>query len=193
MTAPRGPVTSAARGPPQRQPAGGVSSAGSTTSTFSKSLFPALRIGYLVAPAWAQRVLTAVRLCSDTGGNAQLQDALGHFILDGHLARHVRRMRRVYAERREALLAGLTHELGAWLQPLPSEAGIHAGARLRQRGAAPALAAQARRYAAGAQPFSVFAVGEHAPGITFGFGCIEADAILAALRALARALGRSGA
>jgi GntR family transcriptional regulator / MocR family aminotransferase len=160
--------------------------------TFSKSLFPALRMGYLVAPAWAHQVLTAVRLCSDTSGNAQLQDALGHFILDGHLARYVRRMRRVYAERRQALLDGLTQELGAWLQPLPSEAGIHAGARLRQRGAAAALAAQARQHTPGAQPFSVFAVGEHPPGMAFGFGCIEAEAILEALHELARALGRSG-
>jgi GntR family transcriptional regulator / MocR family aminotransferase len=158
--------------------------------TFSKSLFPALRVGYLVAPAWAREVLTAVRLCSDTSGNAQLQDALGHFILDGHLARHVRRMRRVYAERRATLLDGLTHELGAWLQPLPCEAGIHAGARLRQRAAAPALAAQARQHTPGAQPFSVFAVGEHPPGMAFGFGCIEADAIRDGLRALAGALSR---
>jgi GntR family transcriptional regulator/MocR family aminotransferase len=160
--------------------------------TFSKSLFPALRMGYVVAPAWAREVLTAVRLCSDSSGNAQLQDALAHFILDGHLARYVRRMRRVYAARRAALLEGLTQELAAWLQPLPSEAGIHVGARLRQRGAVAALAAQARQHAPGAQPFSVFAVGEHAPGMAFGFGCIEADAIREALRALAGALNRSG-
>ncbi len=160
--------------------------------TFSKSLFPALRIGYLVAPAWAREALAAVRLCSDTSGNAQLQDALGHFILDGHLARHVRRMRRVYAERREALLAGLTQELVPWLQPLPCEAGIHLGARLRPRAAAARLIAQARQHTPGAQPLSVFAVAEHQSGMAFGFGCIEAAAIREPLRALARALSRGG-
>jgi GntR family transcriptional regulator / MocR family aminotransferase len=158
--------------------------------TFSKSLFPSLRLGYLVAPAWAREVLTAVRLCSDTAGNTQLQDALGQFILDGHLARYVRRMRRVYAARRQALLEGLTRELAPWLQPLPSEAGIHLGARIRDRRAAARLIAQARQHAPGAQPFSVFAVGEHESGMGFGFGCIEAEAIGGALRALGRALSR---
>jgi GntR family transcriptional regulator / MocR family aminotransferase len=160
--------------------------------TFSKSLFPALRIGYLVAPAWAREVLTAVRLCSDTAGNAQLQDALGHFIVDGHLARYVRRMRRVYAERREALLDGLSQELRPWLQPLPSEAGIHLAARLVQRGAAARIIGQARRHTPGARPLSMFALGAHEAGMVFGFGCIEAAAIRDGLRALGRALTRPG-
>jgi GntR family transcriptional regulator / MocR family aminotransferase len=157
--------------------------------TFSKSLFPALRVGYMVAPAWAREVLTAVRLCTDTGSNAQLQDALGHFILEGHLARYVRRMRRLYAERRQALLDGLAEDLGAWLQALPSEAGIHLATRMRQRGAAARLIAQAREHTPGAQPLSRFALGAEAePGLVFGFGCIEAGAIRPALQSLARAL-----
>jgi GntR family transcriptional regulator / MocR family aminotransferase len=160
--------------------------------TFSKSLFPALRMGYIVAPAWAREVLTAVRLCSDTAGNAQLQDALGHFIVDGHLARHVRRMRRVYAERRQVLLEGLAQELRPWLQALPSEAGIHLAARFVQRGAAARILAQARQHTPGARPLSLFALGEHEAGLVFGFGCIEAAAILEALRALGRALTQPG-
>jgi len=159
--------------------------------TFSKSLFPALRVGYVVAPAWAREVLAAVRTCADTGGNAQLQDALGHFIVDGHLARHVRRMRRLYAERRRALLDGLAEDLGPWLQPLPGEAGIHLATRIRQRSAAARLIAQAREHTPGAQPLSRFALGaEPEPGLVFGFGCIEAAAIRSALRNLARALAR---
>jgi GntR family transcriptional regulator / MocR family aminotransferase len=157
--------------------------------TFSKSLFPALRLGYIVTPAWAREVLTAVRLYTDTGGNAQLQDALAHFITDGHLARYVRKMRRVYAERRQVLLAGLAEDLGRWLQPLPAEAGIHLATRIRQRGATARIIAHAREHTPGAQPLSRFALGaEGEPGLVFGFGCIEAAAIRTALCNLARAL-----
>jgi GntR family transcriptional regulator / MocR family aminotransferase len=159
--------------------------------TFSKSLFPALRVGYVVAPAWAREVLTAVRLCADSGGNAQLQDALGHFIVEGHLARYVRSMRRVYAERRQLLLEGLAQDLGPWLEPLPAEAGIHLATRIAARSAAARIITQAREHTPGAQPLSRFALGaESEPGLAFGFGCIEAAAIRPALCNLARALTR---
>jgi GntR family transcriptional regulator/MocR family aminotransferase len=157
--------------------------------TFSKSLFPALRIGYIVAPSWARAVLNSVKQCADTGGNAQLQEALAHFIIDGHLARYVRRMRKVYEARRQALLAALAGDLARWLQPLPSEAGIHIAARCLNRAAAPLVYAHARQHAPGAKPLRDFALGsEVEPGITLGFGCIEADAILERLRAFGRAL-----
>jgi GntR family transcriptional regulator/MocR family aminotransferase len=158
--------------------------------TFSKSLFPALRIGYIVAPSWARAVLVSVKQCADTGCNAQLQEALGHFIVDGHLARYVRRMRKVYEERRQALLAELAGELAPWLTPLPSEAGIHIAARCVSRNAA-AIYALARQHAPGAKPLRDFARGgEVEPGITLGFGCIEAGAIQERLRALGSALAR---
>jgi GntR family transcriptional regulator / MocR family aminotransferase len=159
--------------------------------TFSKSLFPALRIGYIVAPPWAHDALTAVKWCADGGVNAQLQDALGHFIVEGHLARYVRHMRKVYAERRQGLLAGLA-ELDPWLEALPSEAGIHLAARCRERAGAARLFAQLRQHAPGARPFSHFALGsgERDAGVVFGFGCIEVNAIRERLSALARALRR---
>jgi GntR family transcriptional regulator / MocR family aminotransferase len=161
--------------------------------TFSKSLFPSLRIGYIVAPPWARDALTAVKWCADTGGNTQLQHALGHFILDGHLARYVRRMRKVYAERRRALLAGLA-DLDTWLEPVPSEAGIHLAARCRERTRVTRLMAQLRQHAPGARPFGHFAMsaGGREAGVVFGFGCIEADAIRERLSALAQALRREG-
>jgi GntR family transcriptional regulator/MocR family aminotransferase len=161
--------------------------------TFSKSLFPTLRLGYIVAPAWARAVLISVKQCADTGVNGQLQEALAHFILDGHLARHVRRMRNLYAERRAVLLECITKELRPWLQAVPSEAGIHLTARCPDRGAAAQLFAHTAQYAPGAQPLRHFAQGaDPDPGIAFGFGCIEAAAIRERLRALAQVLARAG-
>jgi GntR family transcriptional regulator/MocR family aminotransferase len=167
--------------------------------TFSKSLFPSLRIGYVVAPAWAREALAAVKQCADTTGNAQVQDALGHFILDGHLARYVRRMRKVYAGRRQAMLDGLAQELQPWFQPIPSEAGIHLSVRYRDGGdggdgeAAKWILSKVRQHAPGAQPIGDFAmIDDPRMGIVFGIGCIEADAIREALRKLSIALRGKG-
>lgn len=162
--------------------------------TFSKSLFPSLRVGYVVAPAWAREALAAVKECADTTGNVQVQDALAHFILDGHLARHVRRMRKVYAERRQAMLDGLAQELHPWLQPIPSEAGIHLSTSYRDAGDVEAtrwIMSKVRQHAPGAQSISDFAMSNtHDMGIVFGIGCIEADAIRDTLRTLAVSLKR---
>lgn len=159
--------------------------------TFSKSLFPSLRVGYVVAPSWAIEPLAAIKQCIDSAGNAQVQDALGRFILDGHLARYVRRMRKVYAGRREAMLDVLRQELAPWLEPIPSEAGIHLAAHYRDARAERRILSKVHQYAPGAQAISSFAMagGQH-KGVVFGYGCIDADGIRDAARRLAAALGR---
>ena len=96
--------------------------------TFSKSLFPAIRLGFTVAPSWAQGALAAAKRCSDRHCAALAQDTLAAFIKEGHLARHVRRMRRIYGARRDLLLTGLREELGPWLEPMPAVAGLHVAA-----------------------------------------------------------------
>lgn len=81
--------------------------------TFSKSLFLALRLGFLVAPAWARPALLAARSAADRHGATLPQLVLADFIAEGHLARHVRRMSRSYGERRRLLLAALARHCGA--------------------------------------------------------------------------------
>ncbi len=93
--------------------------------TFSKSLFPGLRIGYVVAPAWARAALVAARRTADSHGDVLAQDTLAAFIAEGHLARHVRRMQAVYAQRRDAVLHGVQRHFSGVLEPLPSLAGLH--------------------------------------------------------------------
>jgi len=157
--------------------------------TFSKSLFPGLRKGFVVAPRWARDALIAVKHCTDSHCDAVAQSVLAAFIRDGHLARHVRRMRPIYATRRIALLEGLRKDLGAWLEPIPSEAGLHLAARIRDPEHAETIIANVHRHIPGAQSIAEYASSPpERPAVTFGYGVIDADAIPPALSRLRRAL-----
>src|SRR5690349_3441594 len=96
--------------------------------TFSKSLFPSIRLGYVVAPPWAQRALGAAKQSADWHCAVLEQEALAAFINEGHLARHVRKMREIYGARRKTLLDALTTHFEPWLTPLASAAGLHLSA-----------------------------------------------------------------
>jgi GntR family transcriptional regulator/MocR family aminotransferase len=157
--------------------------------TFSKSLFPALRLGYLVAPPWAMAALTRARQFNDWHSDVLAQDTLALFIAEGHLARHVRKMRRIYGERRERLLEALAIHVGAALEPLAADAGLHLAARL-----VPAIRAESVVKAAATQGLKLeslqeYALGRDAPnGLAFGLGMIPATRIDEACRVLGRLL-----
>ncbi|WP_031373244.1 PLP-dependent aminotransferase family protein [Lysobacter antibioticus] len=161
--------------------------------TFSKSLFPSLRKGFVVAPAWARDALITVKQCADSHCDTITQSVLAAFIRDGHLARHVRRMRSIYGERRDALLDGLRRELHPWLEPIPSEAGLHLAARIRDPGLAPAILTRMLRHLPGAQSVGDYAIGAlERPALTFGYGVIDADEIAPALKRFRRSLEELG-
>ncbi len=159
--------------------------------TFSKSLFPALRKGFVVAPDWARDALVAVKHCADSHSDTITQSVLAAFIRDGHLARHVRRMQPIYAQRRDALLHGIAHELDDWLAPIPCEAGLHLAARLRRPQQAAAFFARAREHLPGAQSTAEYAMGDTEPALAIGYGVIDAEAIGPALRRLRESLQRA--
>jgi GntR family transcriptional regulator/MocR family aminotransferase len=93
--------------------------------TFSKSLFPALRLGFVIAPPWARHALVAAKQLSDWHAPVVAQDILSAFISEGHLARHVRKMRRLYSERREILQNALQRFCGRHLRVVGIGAGLH--------------------------------------------------------------------
>jgi GntR family transcriptional regulator / MocR family aminotransferase len=100
--------------------------------TFSKSLFPGIRLGFVVAPPWARRALANAKQCSDWHSPVMEQDALAAFISEGHMARHVRKMRKLYSERRELMMSGLQTHFSPWLEPIPSSGGMHLTALARE-------------------------------------------------------------
>lgn len=95
------------------------------TGTFSKALFPALRVGYLVLPADLIEKFVMTRLSSNLFNSILEQVVLTHFIEEGHLSRHLRRMRNLYGERQEALVQAMNKFLGGMVEVQPTSAGLH--------------------------------------------------------------------
>ncbi|MFC7408668.1 MULTISPECIES: PLP-dependent aminotransferase family protein [Hydrogenophaga] len=98
--------------------------------TFSKTLFPALRMGFMVVPATLAPALAAMLDRTAPRGRAADQLALAEFIHSGQFSLHLRRMRRLYRERRDALTAALTRRLGDVATVYGGSAGMHLALRL---------------------------------------------------------------
>jgi len=146
--------------------------------TFSKSLFPGLRLGYVVAPPWARAALLEAKQVADWHAPTLTQETLAAFIADGHLARHIRKMRSVYAKRRSALLEALARRGGDLLEPIPSEAGLHLAATIKGPVDATDVAARAAARGVKLNTVGQFAQGGGAANaLAFGFGLIDAEAM----------------
>jgi GntR family transcriptional regulator / MocR family aminotransferase len=95
------------------------------TGTFSKVLFPALRLGYIVIPPDLVERFAAVRQAMDICPAHATQAVLAAFIREGHFARHVRRMRKLYEERRRVLIEQIEKQLGPSYKLMGTAAGMH--------------------------------------------------------------------
>lgn len=157
--------------------------------TFSKTIFPDLRMGYVVPPSSLLAALLKAKQIGDWHGCTLTQTALASFMLNGDFAKHLRRMHKHYTERRLALLAQLKGELSPWLDPIVPAAGIHLIARLRQGLQERDVIAAARNESIGLYGISAFYVGKPPQqGLLFGYGGIDTDAINVALGRLATLL-----
>jgi GntR family transcriptional regulator / MocR family aminotransferase len=93
--------------------------------TFSKSLFPSLRLGYLVVPRALVDVFLTARALTDRHRPTLDQAVLADFLADGHFLRHLRRLRAAYAQRREVLLEALDRHLHGAIRVGSHQAGTH--------------------------------------------------------------------
>jgi GntR family transcriptional regulator/MocR family aminotransferase len=154
--------------------------------TLSKVLTPAVRTGFLVAPAALLPALERARVLADAGHNTVTQDALTHFILGGHLDRHVRRARRWHGQQQAALASALSPLTEGGLAQLGGiEAGLHACLHLSPPLNAEAVAAAlALRgvYVGTLQPFTVKIPAQQA--LVLGYGGLTVAQIEAGARAI---------
>ncbi len=156
--------------------------------SFSKTLTPSLRLGYVVAPPALREALLHAKHLADVHGPNLLQGALARFMADGAYRRHLRRCVAEYGRRRERLMAGFNTLLTPWFTLLRAEAGFHQAALLRPGLAVDAvqLSALARRGDVGLYPLQRFDAGHD--GLLMGFGRIAPDGIDAALARVAELL-----
>jgi GntR family transcriptional regulator / MocR family aminotransferase len=159
------------------------------TGTFSKVLFPSLRIGYLIAPPGLVDALVKGRVMADLHSATIPQAALADFIEEGHFARHLRRMRKLYAERQATLIAAAKAELAGLLEIEEHGAGMHLIGWL-PRGIDDRAAAQtAQRHNLITLPLSAFSLMPVERGaLMLGFAAFSEREIRAAVRRLRSAL-----
>jgi GntR family transcriptional regulator/MocR family aminotransferase len=157
--------------------------------TFSKVLFPALRLGYMVVPAGAVDAFAAARALADRHPPGPSQALVAEFLAEGHFARHIRRMRTLYAERQAALVSAARRECAGLLEVSPADAGMHLVAWL-PKGSSDGEASR-RAAAAGviAPPLSAYYhAGVARPGLLLGYSSISRRKIYEGARRLAAAM-----
>jgi GntR family transcriptional regulator/MocR family aminotransferase len=144
--------------------------------TFSKVLFPGIRLAYLVAPEAQVEQFERISQIFSGGAPDLTQAMVAAFMAEGHFARHIQRMRKLYSERREAAAKGLEQALGAYMRVDPQPGGMHLVLRMQGRGSDRALAERIRRHGMFAQALSDWSVGEKAePALLLGFTNIDSE------------------
>ncbi|HEX8255460.1 MAG TPA: PLP-dependent aminotransferase family protein [Thermoanaerobaculia bacterium] len=167
--------------------------------SFSKSLFPALRLGYIIVPPSVVETFMRARALAGRTLPAVDQLVVADFIELGHFERHIRRMRAAYRERQEALIASAAKDLRGLAVVAPTEAGMHSLAWLEQIDDVVA-SREAAEENLEAAPLSAFCGEVRLPdALVLGYGAVTPRQIRVATAALGRALerarkrGRSGA
>ena len=154
--------------------------------TFSKVLFPSLRIGYMILPLALMGAFLKVRRLIDIHSPMLEQAVLADFISEGHYIRHLRRMRTLYAERRIALMNSMKH---LPLKIDSPEAGIHCVGWLANEVDDIALAKKAKQYDLELTPISTFSIEPFSrKGLLLGYGGYSIPEINSAARRLEQLL-----
>jgi GntR family transcriptional regulator/MocR family aminotransferase len=157
--------------------------------SFTAVLFPALRLGYLVIPADMVDIFAAAESVSTHHPPLLEQAILCDFITEGHFARHIRRMREMYAERLSVLLEGARQKLAGVLEISSVEAGLQTVGWLKNGMSAPQAAAAAERHGVEVVPLSRYASGRaRKDGLVLGFAAVDPRELRRGVEQLAKAL-----
>lgn len=157
--------------------------------TFSKVLAPGLRIGYLVLPPDLVERFGVVRWAADISPPAFAQSVLADFLDQGHFARHLRRTRKLYRQRRSTLVEAVHELLGDGFAVLGERAGLHLVVTLPPGRHDVEVATRALAEDVSVLPLSTCYLGpDGLQGLVLGYGGVPVEEIPAAVRRLARVL-----
>jgi len=161
--------------------------------TFSKSLGAGLRQGFVVLPEVLVDAFARARALSDRHSPGATQDVLARFIADGHLLRHLRRMRELYRTRQAAMIHQLARASGGALTLAPSLQGMHLAHEVGERVRDTALSECAAAVGVQLAPISRYCIEAKRRGWLFGYAGYDEAALGRAARALGRQIdGLSG-
>jgi GntR family transcriptional regulator / MocR family aminotransferase len=154
--------------------------------TFSKTMFPGLRLGYLVVPPAAADPLASIFGALERHGRQMEQVALAHFMIEGRYTRHLKRMRKLYRERHRALRDALSRYL-----PVPidgAESGLHLVLRLPDHSDDLEIVRRARK--CGLNPAALSWYGDEVqprqPGLVLGYANLATTQVRSHVRLLAK-------
>jgi len=157
--------------------------------TFSKVLFPSLRIAYLAVPADLVDDFRSVRMAMDVSPSYLLQEVMTDFMNSGHFSRHIRRMRALYKSRRSALVESLRAEFGDSLELHGAKAGMRLSVTLPDSFNDHDVAKRAAAENLWLWPLSpCWSNGHSRQGLILGFGNTDEDAMLPAVKHLRKIL-----
>ena len=162
------------------------------TGSFSKVLFPSLRIGYLVVPTQLVEVFHKAKEVHDGSTNALDQATAAIFIEEGFFSTHVRRMRRLYRERRDTFLQEADKNLSGLISFPRVEAGMDVVGSLPKNSDDEQVSRRLALYHIDAPPLSAYSLESRPPGLVFGFTAFSGSQIRSAIRSLADVIGKLG-
>lgn len=157
--------------------------------TFSKTINPELRVGYVIAPPAIRRAMAIVKGLSDWHTPTMTQWTMAKFIDEGYLQKHIRRCHGIYVARREKLHAAFNGDLKPWMRAVPTNAGFHLAAEMTAKVDMVQLLRLARRVDVALYTLDEFYYeAEPLPALFFGYGAIESLDIEVALGRVATIL-----
>ncbi|MGG1518114.1 PLP-dependent aminotransferase family protein [Paenibacillus oryzisoli] len=158
--------------------------------TFSKNLFPALRIGYMVVPHELLTPLLHLKRLIDMQCPILPQITLARFISERHLEHHIARMKRIYSKRRKCLMVGLSYTFGSRVKISGDAAGLHLIAEMAGSQFDSQVVAQLEELHIKVYPVEKYTInkGRYDDQLIMGFGNVEENNILEGIRGIAGVL-----
>jgi GntR family transcriptional regulator/MocR family aminotransferase len=158
--------------------------------SFSKTLFPSLRLGFLIVPTDLRKVVLSARRAADIHPATMDQAVLADFMIGGHFERHLRRMRTEYRVRRDALADAAARHCGGALRLRPVVTGLHAIADL-EGADAELVFREAIARGVELMPLSAYCFDPRVPaanGLVLGFAAVRPELFDAGFERLAAAI-----
>ncbi len=156
--------------------------------TFTKSLFPSIRVAYLVVPPSFASPFVHARRQLDGHTSTVPQAVIADFMNEGHFAAHLRRMRGIYRSRRDAIVEALDRELRGRVRVGPADGGFQIVLGLDPDEDDRAAARRIAAAGIDVTPLSRYTLGKGEPGLVLGYSALSPEAIRAGVHGLAKAL-----